>query len=88
MNPKSVLDEAKAIISERGDDYGNEIENNFERISALFQFATGHVLTPSDAAIFMVCLKLARIREAPFKRDSYVDAVAYLAFAAELNEAG
>ncbi len=87
MNPKSVLDEAKAIISERGEDYGNEIENNFERISVLFQYATGHVLTPSDVAVFMVCLKLARIREAPSKRDSYVDALAYMAFASELNGA-
>lgn len=87
MNPKSVLDEAKATISDRGEDYGNEIENNFDRISSLFHHATEHGLTAAEVAIFMVCLKLARIREAPFKRDSYVDAIAYLAFAAELNGA-
>jgi hypothetical protein len=87
MNPKSVLDEAKAIISERGEDYGNEIENNFQRISALFHQATDNELTASEVAVFMVCLKLSRIREAPMKRDSYIDAIAYLAFAAELNGA-
>ena len=87
MDPKKVLDDAKATIGERGQDYGDEIENNFDRISALFHNATGHGLTAAEVAIFMVCLKLARIRQAPFKRDSYIDAVAYLAFAAELNEA-
>jgi hypothetical protein len=89
MNPKSVLDEAKAIISERGEDYDaiGSFEQNFDRISRLACIATGMNISGYEVALIMVCLKLARIRQSPRKRDSYIDAIAYLAFAAELIEA-
>lgn len=83
MNPNKILDEAKEIISERGADYGG-FEANFDRISRLSCIATGMNVSAYEVALIMTCLKLARIRQAPRKRDSYVDAIAYLAFAAEL----
>lgn len=86
MNPHTILDEAKAIIGERGADYGG-FEQNFERISRLACIATGMNISPYEVALIMSCLKLARIRQAPRKRDSYVDLIAYVAFAAELIEA-
>lgn len=86
MNPNTILDEAKTIIGERGEDYGG-FESNFERISRLACIATGLNISAYEVALIMVCLKLARIRQAPRKRDSYVDLIAYAAFAAELIEA-
>jgi hypothetical protein len=83
MKTKDILDEAKEIIGERGADYGG-FENNFDRISRLACIATGLNISAYEIALIMVCLKLARIRQAPRKRDSYIDAIAYLAFAAEI----
>jgi hypothetical protein len=83
MKTKAILDEAKEIISERGADYGG-FENNFDRISRLASISTGLNISGYEVALIMVALKLARIRQAPRKRDSYIDAIAYLAFAAEL----
>lgn len=84
MKPKKILNEVKAIIGDRGASYGNEIEDNFARIADLAACATGQDVDAHDIAMIMVCLKLARIRQDPAKRDSYIDAIAYLAFAAEL----
>jgi hypothetical protein len=85
MKPHSVLDEAKAIIGERGRDYG-DIENNFSNIADLFNLssADGVEIHPYDVAMLMVCLKLARIKQSPKKRDSYLDLIAYASFACEL----
>lgn len=87
MSPKKILDEVKAIISERGQSYGNGIEDNFRTISIIARAATGHRIEPHDVAMFMVALKIARIKQDVTKRDSYIDAIAYLAFAAEIAEA-
>jgi hypothetical protein len=85
MNPHAVLDEAKQTIGERGRDYG-EVELNFDRIATLFNMTTSSPakIDEYDVAMLMVCLKLARIRQSPQKRDSYVDLIAYASFACEM----
>lgn len=84
MNPKDVLLECAAIIGERGADYGNQLENNFSRISDLFALSTGVKLSAYQAAIFLACVKLARMQQSPHKMDNYFDCINYLSFAASM----
>lgn len=86
MDPIKILDEVKAIIGERGEDYGG-VENNFENIARIYSTVAGIEMQSWDIALVMVCVKLARIRQSPLKRDNYIDMIAYAAFAAELIEA-
>lgn len=80
MNPRDVLLESMALIGERGADYGG-FENNFSRIVTLFELSTGVKLEPYQAAIFLACVKMARMRQSPRKADNYLDGIAYLSFA-------
>jgi len=92
MNPHKFFEEVSAIIGERGHDYGGVecggLEENFDRAARIANQIIGRALTPHDIAMVMVAVKLARMRTSPDKRDSYIDCAAYLAFAAELKEAG
>jgi len=83
MDPVKVLMEVEDIISQRGDDYGG-VENNFSNIAEIYSMISGLDIKPHDIALVMVCVKLARIRQSPLKRDNYLDLIAYCAFAAEL----
>jgi hypothetical protein len=83
MNHKKVLEEALKIVDERGEDYGTVAEN-FAGIAAIFSKATTKTLTPNEIAILFAATKLSRMKESPKKLDHYVDAINYLAFAAEL----
>lgn len=86
MDPIKILDEVRDIIGERGEDYGG-VENNFENIARIYSTVAGIEMQSWDIALVMVCVKLARIRQSPLKRDNYLDLIAYAAFAAELIEA-
>ena len=83
IDPVKVLMASADTIAERGADYGG-IEDNFTNISLLMARTTNRMLSPYDVAMLMACVKLARISQSPGKRDSYVDAINYLAFACEL----
>lgn len=83
MTPNDILLEAQAIIGERGVDYGG-IEENFTRIVEIFDLSTGVKIEPYRAAIFLACVKLARMHQSPRKLDNYLDAINYLAFAASM----
>lgn len=83
MNPHKILEEAAEIIGERGRDYGG-VEKNFSNIAEIFNRATDQHVEAYDVAMMMVCLKLARIKTSPHKKDNYVDLINYCAFACEL----
>lgn len=83
MDPKGLLNEAASLIEDRGADYGG-IEQNFELIAGLANIILARDLSAFDVAIILHCVKLARLRTSPTKRDNYLDGVNYLAFAGEL----
>lgn len=83
IDPHKVLDEAAAIIGERGANYGG-VEDNFTNISLIMARTTNRMLSPYDIAMLMVCVKLARMNQSPGKRDNYLDCINYLSFACEL----
>lgn len=84
MKPHEVLTQASNLIGERGADYGG-IEDNFANIANVYSSMTGKEFTAYDVAIIMVAVKIARIKQSPYKDDNYLDAINYLAFAHELR---
>ena len=82
-----VLREAASLISgDRERDYGPPAKN-FATIAGMWSQILGIEVTPSQVALCMMQLKVARlINGGGAKRDSYVDAAAYSALAYELSD--
>ena len=87
MEHKAIIGSAAAILRERNAQYG-EMTVTITRACDMFSLITGKTITPYEANIFLHALKLARIRVAPTKKDSYIDGINYLAFAGEFATAG
>lgn len=88
---EKVINEALGLImGDRQDQYGTPAKN-FSNIADLWNVRLGHKLKdgerflPSDVAILMVLVKIAR-DIAGVKEDSAVDAIGYAALYAELAE--
>lgn len=76
-NSNSILAEAEHLTTrDRNESYGHPA-HDYSRVSAAFNSLTGHRITPEEAILFMVCVKLAREAYKP-KRDNRVDAAGYL----------
>lgn len=85
--PERALQEAADIMASRAEEYDSPGgERSMETTVRLFNTLTGHNLSTADGWKFMQFLKMVRIQKAPFKADSYVDAINY--FALEMEEAG
>ena len=81
-----ILTEANALITgDRQAQYGPPAEN-FERIAAGWRVILGCDVTPSQVALAMAWLTIARVVNGPH-RDGFVDGVGYLALAGELSDA-
>lgn len=88
-----ILDKAKqCICHDREDQYGSP-ENNFKAIANLWNAYLDNkykgagwnsIITPTDVALMMALMKIARIQSGTFKADSFVDAAGYLACAGEV----
>lgn len=86
-----ILQEAHAIThNDRNERYGPPIDD-YTRTVAIFQLLTGVDLSPEEGALFMVAVKLSRLRhnidENLVHRDSLVDAAGYLWCFASIAEA-
>ena len=92
-NPlRALLDEAAETIAARGAPYGG-VEDNFERIARLWSGhlvnrygAVSFLLDPTDVAVMMVLLKIARLANNPAHRDSWVDIAGYAACGGSLSK--
>jgi hypothetical protein len=89
---ESVLDEAKkCVLHDRNSTYGKP-EDNFNRIAILWdaydKIRKPGPETPTDVAIKMTLMKIARLAHNPTHKDSWVDGIGYLACGAgiELGE--
>jgi hypothetical protein len=84
MIDRSIADEAGRLIGgERDDDYGPP-HIALGRVADLWAGYLGVPVTAADVAKMMLLLKLARTAE-KYKRDSFVDGVAYLLIAEDLD---
>lgn len=94
MKRAEILDSAKEIVTEdREQDYGSP-EDSFAVIA---DFWTIYVrekcssidadvyITPSDVAVMMILLKVARVAKGKYKEDSYIDMAGYAACGGELE---
>jgi hypothetical protein len=83
MIAKEILLSATDAIGQRGAIYGHPRINQ-TRIAMRLQLLLETPITDYQACLALVEVKLSRIQESPHHIDSYVDACAYLALAAEL----
>jgi hypothetical protein len=85
---KTILEEAQEIIFQRKEekerDYG-PIHGSFVDTAGIASILTGKQLTPQDCYKVMIALKMSRMGRS-FKRDTYVDAVGYMAALAQFEE--
>jgi hypothetical protein len=86
MNHTEFLEKALTLVDVRGEEYG-DLDENFERIISIFDAMTGIGLTCHEAALFLVAVKMARLKTSPDKADTYADAINYLAFAGQFGDA-
>lgn len=80
---KDLLTDAADTIAERGATHGH-YDLTMLRTAQLWSTFLERELDPSDVAICMALVKLARIMETRNVHDSWLDAVAYFAIAGEL----
>jgi hypothetical protein len=83
VNAGDFLNEAKAIIQDRGMDYGHP-SDNMSRTAALWSSFLEMPITDYQVASCMVLVKLARSMETG-KVDNYIDGAAYMAIAGQLH---
>lgn len=84
MNRTECLETAKEIINgARQENYGSP-ESNFANIANYWSVYLGRCITPTDVALMMVLMKLARLQNNPQHLDSWVDICGYAANGAEL----
>ena len=83
MNAGDFLTEAKAIIQDRGMDYGHP-SDNMQRTASLWSAYLEMPVTDYQVAMCLALVKIARTMETP-KVDSYIDLAAYTAISGFLH---
>lgn len=89
MTRKDILDKAaECVCGQREQDYGSP-ESNFQLIADLWNTYLDKYLiadiSPTDVAMMMALLKIARIRNGGGTGDSFVDLAGYAACGGEIN---
>ena len=82
-HPVEILDKARALIAERGIDYGG-IEQSFERAAMIASLKLNREISAYDVATVLESVKDARNAVNPTHADSHLDAINYRAFRAIL----
>jgi hypothetical protein len=73
-----MLREAGRVIKDRGESYG-PMHENMDRIAKMWAVLLGTPVTPSQVAMCMIAVKLARLVETPQHQDSVTDIAGYAA---------
>jgi len=86
MNRGKILDEAKRLTNaDRQDVYGDPLTNH-QRIADLWSVYLEKEITPSQVALCLCLVKIARLMQTEDHIDSFIDLSAYSAIAGELSE--
>ena len=84
MNRANCLKKADECVNgKREQDYGSP-ESNFSRIAGLWSAYYGVPFSPTDVAMMMALLKIARIQTGTATEDSFVDLAGYAACGCEI----
>ena len=82
-----VLDTAKDYVTkDRAAEHG-DMENNFNTIARYWSVHLDAQITPTDVAVMMNLLKVARIKSNPKSKDNWVDGAGYMACGGEIASA-
>lgn len=84
MTSCSILGHTAKVLEERRDDYGDPAEQ-FKAIAERWSITLGTPVTPSQVALCMIDLKLARLAYDPGHVDSMVDVIGYAALLKEVR---
>jgi hypothetical protein len=84
MTTWSILGHTAKVLEERRDDYGDPAEQ-FRAIADRWSITLGMPITPSQVALCMIDLKLARLAYDPGHVDSVVDVIGYAALLKEVR---
>ena len=85
MHHKDILNDAATTIAQRGNEYG-DVQPMFVRAANIASAITDKKFTAYDMAIAMMAIKMSRISNNREQQDSWVDLVAYTAFAAQFSK--
>ena len=84
MNRSELLDKAKEIVNgARQENYGSP-EKNFANIALYWSVYLSRDIKPTDVALMMVLMKLARLENKPDHEDSWIDIAGYAANGCEI----
>jgi hypothetical protein len=83
MKANDYLNEAKAIIQDRGLEYGHP-SDNMQRTASFWSSYLEMPITDYQVAMCMALVKIARSMETG-KTDTYIDLAAYTAIAGQLH---
>jgi hypothetical protein len=85
MHRGEILDEAKRLThTDRQKNYGSPYVNH-KRIADLWSVYLETEITPSQVALCLCLVKIARLIETPDHEDSFIDLAAYAAIAGEIE---
>jgi hypothetical protein len=85
MNRGEILDEAKRLThTDRQKNYGSPYVNH-KRIADLWSVYLETEITPSQVALCLCLVKVARLIETPDHEDSFIDLAAYASIAGEIE---
>ena len=83
MNRTDILETAISLTNgARDNTYGDPFANH-TKLAALITAFLGFQISPMQAAVILVLVKIARMSVSPLHNDNYVDAAAYVAIAGE-----
>lgn len=75
---ESVIDEIGRVYAERGDTYGRPLGPFAGVVDAANALKISPLQGPLDHALYMILLKISRLKESPRHRDSLMDIVGYV----------
>jgi hypothetical protein len=84
VNGESMLKQAAAVVANRRDAYGDPIAS-MSAIASRWSITLGRPVTPSQVALCLIDLKLARLAHDPRHLDSMVDVAGYAAVLGEVS---
>lgn len=86
LDAYQLLVKAQTTVKERGQDYGDVLENH-HRIADLWSIILGHDVDPEQVALCMAGIKIARLIQTPTHADSWLDLAGYAAVGSECAKA-
>lgn len=82
-NRNNLLGEVQVTLHDRGKIYGSS-RTNHERISELWTAYLGDYISPMQASMCMLLVKVSRLTETPNHQDSIKDIIGYAAIYHEI----